>query len=105
MKQFKEDPRFKVAEKESRIIWAFAIIGPALQILSAELWGRSTTGLDLVEVAGVPLWLILSLFVIPFLSIAIMALIIRTKFDKDMPLDGYLNEDALEKYEERMGGK
>ena len=105
MNHFKEDPRFKVATRESKIIWAFAVIGPAFQIIVAELFGRSETGLDLLEVGGIPIWILLALFIIPFASIAIMAAFIRKNFDKDMPLDGYLSEDALKEYEERVSKK
>lgn len=83
-----EDPRFKVATRESLIIWGFALLGPALQVLVAELLGKGP-GEKLTCWFGLPAWIWLVFFIIPLTYICVMIYIVRRTF-KSMPFDPYL---------------
>ena len=97
---FEEDPRFAVAVKESKTIWFFAIVGPTIQVLCAELFGRGD-GNTIPLLFGFPLWIWLSFFIVPATYLSIMLYIVNTKFRKDMPLDAYLDDKAMEDFEKR----
>lgn len=94
---FEEDPRFKIATRESMIIWAFALIGPAIQVLVAELLGRGPAE-NLIFWYNLPAWIWLSFFIIPIAYISIMIYFVNKHF-KDMPLDAYVEEAVLARIE------
>ena len=100
---FEEDPRFAVATKESKTIWLFALLGPTAQVISAELFGRGD-GRTIPLIGGLPLWIGLAFFAIPIAYVAIMLIVVNKKFS-NMPLDGYLDDQAMEKYLEGDGKK
>lgn len=93
-----EDPRFRIATKESKICWAVAWTAEALQLVFAFVFGYGD-GTDLIYFCGLPLWLVLGLFITPLVSIIVMNWIVRHKF-ADFPLDAYLDEETLKKIEE-----
>lgn len=91
---FEEDPRLKIATKESKIIWGFALIGPAIQVVAAEMFGR-TKGQDQLTWGNFPVWIWLSFFIIPLISITVMIIYVNTKF-KNFSLDPYLDKATLD---------
>ncbi|WZL72781.1 YhdT family protein [Clostridiaceae bacterium 35-E11] len=92
--EFVEDPRYKQCNKE-------ALMGIGLGIANLLWWFVWGYGLgskppeEYSYVMGLPMWFFMSC-VVGAILFSVLAIIMVTKFFKDMPLDK-LNEDELEK--------
>lgn len=93
---FKEDPRYKQCNKE-------ALMGMGLGILNLIWWFTTGYGLgskppeEYTYIMGLPTWFFMS-SVVGGILFTVLAIIMVTKFFKNMPLERMTAEEA-EKYE------
>jgi uncharacterized membrane protein YhdT len=82
---FEEDPRFKICNREALILALITVIYLILQVVVGQVLGKVGPE-QIILVMGLPGWFFYSVFLIPVIFIALVALIIKFFF-VDLPLD------------------
>lgn len=90
--QFKEDKRFKQCNKEFLYTIGFFIFNILLVFGLSFPFGYNIDASEIKIVAGFPAWYFYGVFISSLILCVITYLMVKFLF-KDMPLDGYLEED------------